>query len=186
MLFGTASAACSDGFACGRVVVFPFVQASFDGLPIINQQGSFSQFNVSWPVPAGPITINKSVKIPSLLAGASIIVNVSAADGQGQEIACIGLQIVAVSPSDDEVEPSVLALAAAVVEADSLFARSSADVATESAIAKKDPAALLHGMLDSLWSAVTMPLSPPQVAADPTVLMCFDLSALHASALSSA
>lgn len=141
-------------------------QASFDGIPIINQQGSFSEFNVSWPIPAGPISISKSVKIPSLLAGASIIVNVTANDGNGGEIACIGLQIVAVSPSD-EAEPSVMELAASAVAAveraeESLFARTSADVATESSIAAKDPAALLHGMLDSLWAGFNAPLKNKQ------------------------
>jgi len=79
------------------------LQVSFDGFPIVNQQGSLKDFpNVTWPIPEGPVDIHQTITVPSIApAGSTVVVNASALDTNGQELICIGLTIV-VPSFDDE------------------------------------------------------------------------------------
>jgi len=70
------------------------LDVSFDGFPIVNQQGSLTDLGIPFPVPKGPFNMSKTVTVPSVVPGGSqVFVNVSALDTNGQELICISIQI---------------------------------------------------------------------------------------------
>jgi hypothetical protein len=79
------------------------LDVTFDGFPIVNQQGSLADLsNQTFPVPAGPLNMQQSLVVPSVIpAGSTILVNASALDTNGEELLCVGLEITV--PSEEEM-----------------------------------------------------------------------------------
>jgi hypothetical protein len=96
------------------------VQVSFDGFPIVNQQGFLKDLpNITWPIQAGPINIQKTVTVPTIVpAGSNVVVNVSALDQNGQSLVCFGIAVTVPSAqlelAKEDVEESVFNVVDAV------------------------------------------------------------------------
>jgi len=67
---------------------------TFDGFPVVNQQGSLSDLpNVTFPVPAGNFAFKQEITIPSSVPSGSIVLNLAAQDPTGAELVCLSISI---------------------------------------------------------------------------------------------
>jgi cathepsin B len=77
------------------------VVLSFDGIPLYSKSGALSSLPIPLPINPGPISINKTITLPSIPISGYVTVAVQITDSNNNDVICLSLTIPLSSPKKD-------------------------------------------------------------------------------------